>query len=261
VYFTRLQLGFSGSDEGQGGRSGVHIEKNEALADFYMDYGLPGKKGYEYTRPFDYFNFQATASSANGFENAMTRGLLIGKAYDAGSDYRGVLGLYGSYDYIAPQTFRMGSTAVSLGTTGQWRITDRWQLIGTAMAGIGYAAASTTLSNRDDDNRDYHYGVAPQALASLRLAYGSRCAIDVTAREYYVSRLGAADRGGHENIARFDAAFTWRIHKRHGITVKYLGNRRDLAFPGTGDLTQRRQTIGIFYTLLGHDRFGAVEWD
>jgi len=261
VYFTRLQLGFSGSDEAQGGRSGVHIEKNEALADFYMDYGLPGKKGYEYTRPFDYFNFQATASSANGFENAMTRGLLIGKAYDAGRDYRGVLGLYGSYDYIAPQTFRMGSTAVSLGTTGQWRITDRWQLIGTVMAGIGYAAASTTLSNRDDEGRDYHYGVAPQALASLRLAYGSRCAIDVTAREYYVSRLGAADRGGHENVARFDAAFTWRIHKRHGITIKYLGNRRDLSYPDAGDLTQRRQTIGIFYTLLGHDRFGAVEWD
>jgi hypothetical protein len=31
-------------------------------------------------------------------------------------------------------------------------------------------------------------------------------------------------------------------------------------FPDTGDVTQRRQSIGIFYTLLGKDDFGAVEW-
>jgi hypothetical protein len=77
-----------------------------------MDYGLPGKRDYEYSRPFDYFSFQASASSANGFENVMTRGLLKGKAYEIGDDYRGVLGLYGHYDYIAPQLFRVSSTAL-----------------------------------------------------------------------------------------------------------------------------------------------------
>ena len=66
---------------------------------------MPGKPGYEYTRPFDYFNFQGTLSSTNGFENIMTRGLLIGKAYSAGANYRGVWGLYGNDDYIAPQSF------------------------------------------------------------------------------------------------------------------------------------------------------------
>ena len=75
-----------------------------------MDYGIPGKPGYRYDRPFDYFNFQVTASSANGFENLMTRGLLVGKDYELGPDYRGIYGLYGSYDYIAPQTFRVSST-------------------------------------------------------------------------------------------------------------------------------------------------------
>jgi hypothetical protein len=47
----------------------------------------------------------------------MTRGLLIGKNYEAGPDYRGVWGLYGSFDYIAPQAYRVSSTALSLGTT------------------------------------------------------------------------------------------------------------------------------------------------
>ena len=103
-----------------------------------IDYGLPGQKKYEYTRPFDYFNFQATASSANGFENVLTRGLLIGKSYDVGPDYRGVWGLYGSYDYISPQTFRVSATGLSLGSTGHLWMTRDLSLEGTGMLGVGH---------------------------------------------------------------------------------------------------------------------------
>jgi hypothetical protein len=94
----------------------------------------------------------------------------------------------------------------------------------------------------------------------MRLVFGTRAAIDVTAREYYVSRVGAAQRGGHENIARADAAFTWRIRGPHAISIKYLGNRRDANYPDIGGRRQQRQTVGIFYTYLGHDRFGATDW-
>src|SRR5262249_34504701 len=162
----------------------------------------PGDKGYDYARPFDYFSFQATASSANGFENVMTRGMLLGKVLETTSSYRGIWGLYGLYDYIAPQTFRVSSTGVALGTTSQWRVTDAMQVLGTLLAGGGYTAAGTADSS---DDRDYHHGVAPQALAALRFIFGTRAAIDLTGREYYVSRLGAAQRGGHENIIRVDA--------------------------------------------------------
>jgi hypothetical protein len=257
TYFTRLQLGFSGSATSTTGTSTTKLKGGEALADFFMDYGIPGKDGYGYTRPFDYFSFQGTLSSANGFENVMTRGLLAGREYSAGKDYRGIWGLYGSYDYIEPQTYRVSSTAVSLGTTGQWWAKENLAVIGTAMLGAGYAAAGTVRSSAEND---FHYGLAPQALLALRVIYGERAAIDVTMREYFVSRVAAADRGGSENIARIDAAFTWRVHKRHGITLKYLGNRRDARYPDLGDVTQRRATVGIFYTLLGHDRFGAVRW-
>ena len=257
TFFTRLQLGFSGNAHNTTGTSTTKLRTGEALADFFMDYGLPGKDGYGYTRPFDYFSFQGTVSSANGFENVMTRGLLAGREYSAGKNYRGVWGLYGSYDYIEPQTYRVSSTALSIGTTGQWWASERLALLSTATLGVGYAAAGTARSALEND---FHYGVAPQALLALRLIYGERAAIDITAREYFVTRVAAPDRGGHENIARIDAAFTWRVHKRHGVTIKYLGNRRDVYYPDLGDRTQRRGTIGIFYTLLGHDRFGAVEW-
>jgi hypothetical protein len=257
VYFTRFQLGYSGTAQSSEATSTTKLRANEALVDFYVDYGLPGKRDYEYTRPFDYFNFQATASSANGFENVMTRGLLKGKPYEWGDNYRGVFGLYGHYDYIAPQLFRVSSTALTLGTTAEWRPRDAVALQGTLAGGVGYAAASTVDSSTEND---FHYGVAPTALLALRAVFGDRVALDLTGREYYVSRLAAADRGGHENIARVDAALTWRIKDRHGISIKYLGNRRDARYP-EGDRTQRRQTVGIFYTWLGRDRFGAYDWE
>jgi hypothetical protein len=258
VYFTRLQVGFGGSaGANDTGVSTTKLKRGELLTDFYIDYGLPGKKGYEYTRPFDHFNLQATLSSANGFENVMTRGMLAGRSFGEGERYRGIWGLYGNYDYIAPQTYRIATTGLSLGTTGEVRMTDAIALQGTALAGVGYAAAGTI---RSSDENDFHYGLAPQALAAMRLIFGTRAAIDVTAREYYVSRIGAAQRGGHENIARVDAAFTWRLRGAHAVSIKYLGNRRDANFPDIGGRRQQRQTIGIFYTYLGHDRFGATEW-
>ena len=256
IYYSRLGLGIAATAQNNPGTSTV-VKRNEAQADFSMDYGLPGKDGYDYTRPFDYFTFQATASTANVFENVMTRGLLVGKAYEAGNNTRGVWGLYGSYDYIAPQSYRVSSTALSLGTTAQVWLTNSIAMQGTALAGVGYAATGTI---RGAAENAYHYGVAPQALIALRLIFGEKAALDVTARNYYVTRGGIGNTGGHENITRADVSWAFRIHRHHAIAVKYLWNRRDASFPDIGDRTQSHGTFGIFYTLLGHERFGAVDW-
>jgi len=257
IHFSRLQLGFSGTAQSGTGTSTTRLRRNEALVDYSIDYGLPGKPGYDYARPFDYFSLQATASSANGAENLLTRGLLAGKPYELGDDYRGVFGLYGLYDYIAPQTFRVSSTAAALGTTAQWKLAESVALQGTALAGAGYTAVGTTHSTADND---YHYGIAPEGLLALRLIFGDRAALDVTGREYFVTNVAAGARGGHDNIVRFDASFTVRVYKQHGVSVRYLLNRRDALYPDVGDSSQTRGTIGLFYTYLGHDRFGYVSW-
>ena len=256
AYYSRLQLGLSGTTRNVQGPS-TELKRNELLADFSMEYGLPGKPGYEYTRPFDYFAFQATASSANVFENILTRGMLIGKAYDEGHDYRGVWGIYGSFDYISPQTYRVSSTALSFGSTAQWWLSRTIALQGTALAGAGYAAVGTLHGASEGD---YHYGVAPQALLALRLIFGDRAALDVTAREYFVSRVASGGVGGKDNIARADISFTVRVYKQHAIAAKYLWNRRDATYPFLGDRTQERSTLGIFYSYIGNERFGAVDW-
>ena len=252
----RRRAGVSTATQNMPGTS-TQAKRTEGLANFYMDYGLPGKPGYDYARPFDYFNFEVTASTANHLESIMTRGLLLGKSYEAGKNYRGIWGLYGGYDYIAPQSFRVSSTALSLGTTGQWWLSHSIALQGTGLIGSGYAAVATINGATE---QDYHYGVAPQALLALRLIFANKASLDLSAREFFVSHVAGANRGGHDNVARADASFTVRIHRRHAVAIKYQWSRRDAFYPDLGDRTQTRAMVGIFYTLLGLDQFGAVEW-
>ena len=259
AYYSRLGLGYSHNIREETGVTTGQFKANEAQVDFSLDYGLPGAKGYEYTRPFDYFNFQVTASSANGFENVLTRGLLIGKSYEAGPDYRGVWGLYGSYDYISPQTFRVSTTALSLGTTGHWWMTRDLSLEGTGMVGVGYTAVGTAHGDASTD-RNYNYGVTPQALLALRLTHSDKAALDITGREYFVSNVASGTSGGHDNIVRLDAALTVRLRGQHAVSLRYLGNRRDASFAGAPNGRQERNSIALFYTLLGQDRFGNVDW-
>jgi hypothetical protein len=257
AYYSQLQVGYMGTTQNAPGSSQAHT-RNELQADFSLDYGMPGKEGYVYRRPFDHFAFRATFSSANGFENVLTRGLLVGRDYGVGNDYRGVWGIYGSYDYISPQTFRISSTALNLGTTGELHIGKHVEVQGSVMGGLGYAAVSTVRGTQSD--RDYHYGVAPQALVSLHTIFDDRSALDLTLRDYLVSRVGGLPRGGRDNIVRADVSYTWRLSGHNAITVKYLWNHRDAEYPDLGDRSQTRGTVGIFYTRLGADGFGRVQW-
>lgn len=255
-YYRRLQFGVAGALRNSAGTS-RDVAPNEALAEASIEYGLPGGDEYRYSRPFDYFTLQATASSANGFESIVTRGLLTGRAYQLGNSYRGLWGLYGSYDFIAPQLFRVSSTALSLGTTAQWWLSPGIALQGSALGGAGYAAVGT---NRGPREGDYQYGIAPQALVALRLIAGDDAALDLTGREYYVSDVGASTAGARDHIARAEATFTVRLYRQNAIALKYVWSRRDATYPDIGDRDQVRGTLGLFYSFLGSDRFGATDW-
>jgi hypothetical protein len=256
AYYSRLQFGINNTISGDPGTAD-EIKRNDIQLDFMLGYGLPGKPGYAYTRPFDYFVFQSTASSANVFENLMTRGLLFGTDYQVGDNYRGIWGLYGSYDYISPQTFRISSTALSLGTTGQLWLSESIALQGTMMGGLGYAAVGT---NHGKTEEDYHYGLAPQGLVALRAIFGKKASLDFTGREYFVSDVDNEHQGGHDNILRADVAFTYRVKEKHALSIKYQWNQRDATFSVLDDKKQSTGTLGVYYTFLGHDGFGETDW-
>jgi len=275
--FTRFDLGViisahessSVSRSSETGTAGVPQEYKKSVAslDGTISYGLPGKPGYTYTRPFDYFSFQFTAATTNTIENIISRGLLVGTDYAWGDTYRGIWGLYGTYDYIAPQIFRVSTTGLGVGTTAQWWMSRDIALQGTLLGGTGYGAggvirgAGIGPSNANGEGqRDYHYGITPQGLIAARLIFGDRFAIDSTLRDYYVSRLAATESTGDENILRAEISLTLRVWNLHGLTVRYTESRRNANYDGIGPTRQNVGAISIVYSLLGQTRFGAVDW-
>lgn len=261
--FTQLRGGPAVNSTVRNPGSAETIGRNAVAADFSMNYGAPGRDGYLYMRPFDYFNFElgALRESHSNYFDMMTRGLLFGSKYEAGESYQGVWGLYGSFDYYSPQVFRFSTTAASLGSTFQWRLARKIALQGTAMAGVGYGTAGTIAPQGDE--KDFHYGAAPQGLLALRMIFGTRAMLDTTARAYYLSGVGASRAPGSEHIARLNSSFFVRLFGPHSVGVNYVLTTREAKYNG-GNPAARHQlveTVGVAYNLLSDMRFGAVERD
>jgi hypothetical protein len=248
--FWRFQLGSSFNS----------ISQLDATMDFGMSYGLPGKPGYAYTRPLDYFDFEISgfARASNPVGNVLLRGLLYGRDYHAGNDYRGIWGLYGSYDYLSPALFRVSTTALSLGTTGQYWMAPGVALQGSLLGGVGFGAAGTTPGISGE--RDYHYGVTPQGLLALRLLFGDRAALELDGRGYYVSGTGSDDATGSETIVRVKTGFNIRVYGRHGIGLQFVESIRDSKYGTQPGKHQSDGSLSLVYTFLGDSHFGAVEW-
>ncbi len=252
--FMRIQAGGTLTSSSRNVASG--LTEHGMVADFTLAYGLPGKPGYRYVRPFDYFEFQATAATANTIESVTSRGLLVGSPYASGETTRGVWGLFGSYDYVSPQVFRISTTALNVGTVWQSWLSPSIALQGTALAGAGYGAGGSIERSQD---RDYHYGVTPQGLLAFRLIFGDRAIIDFTGREYYVSDVLASEQG-QENIVRADTSATVRIFENHGLSLRYAVSHRDANYPAIDYRNQTVGTLSLMYVWLGPSGFGAVEW-
>jgi hypothetical protein len=265
--FIRLRLGVTLTGNVDNAGLSTDVKRQEGSLDYSITYGLPGKPDYRYKRPFDYFQLEFTAvpnasTVANALENVSIRGLLLGAKYEAGGDYRGVWGLFGGYDYLSPQIFRVATTAFSLGTVSQWWLARSVALQTTALAGLGFGAAGTVA---DKDERDYHYGLIPHGLLGLRLIFGERAMLEATGREYFVAGTASGpgvstSSFGHENIARGSVGLTVRVYGPHAVGLQYVVTSRDARFPDRRDRHQSVETVSLSYNFLGHTRFGAVEW-
>lgn len=263
--FVRARLGVTLTSDVTHAAPTVNAKSREASVDYHMLYGLPGKPGYQYARPFDYFMFEFTGIpnadlAVNAVENATIRGLLAGRPYAVGQDYRGLWGLFGGYEYLSPQVFSIASTNVSLGTVGQWWLTRTVALQGTVLGGIGFGAAGTL---GDKEERDYHFGGIPEVLLNLRLIVGERAMLEATGRQFHV--IGTGSGGGttdigRELINRADVGVTVRVHGPHALSLHYVRTTRETDVPNRSERYQSVETFTLAYNFLGQTRFGAVEW-
>jgi hypothetical protein len=159
-----------------------------------------------------------------------------------------------------PDAFRLSTTAFALGTTLQASISESLVVQSSGLLGGGYAAvrALGQTDERQTGVRDYHYGVAPQALVNLRVIAGRRAALDVTAREYYISAIGGFGTGQRDLLVVGDASLGIRIYRRHALGLTYQLAGRSSDYLELPDETQSRSRVGLFYTFLGAGGFGAV---
>ena len=264
--FVRLRVGGTLTSNITNDDLPNNARRQEASLDYQITYGLPGKPGYRYTRPFDYFHFEFTIvpnadSVGNAVENLAIRGLLAGARYEWSEDHRGVWGLFGSYEYLSPQVFRLATTSVGLGTVSQWWLSPSVALQSTVLGGVGFGASGTVA---DADERDYHYGVIPYGLIGLRLIFGERAALEASGRQYFVAGLssgsGTSDNFGPEYVTRANAGFTFRLFGPHALGLQYVVSIRDARFPDRRDRHQSVETVTLSYNFLGHTRFGAADW-
>ncbi len=257
---SRLQLGLGSNVTRDAPGSTADLARFPGYGDFELTYGLPGKPGYRYLRPFDYFNIEVNSVIENGhqYDGGMIRGLLFGTDYEVGDNYRGIWGLYGSYDYMAPQVYRLSTTAASVGTTGQWWLSRHIALQESALAGLGFGAAGTIQINGDE--KDFHYGLTPEQLLSMRLLFGSRVMLDSTVRNYYVTGIGASKANGTETIQQVNTSIALRLYGHHAIALGFLLAHRDARYDTLASRRQLIQTVTLTYNWLGHPHFGAIDW-
>jgi hypothetical protein len=152
--------------------------------------------------------------------------------------------------------FRVSNTALSVGTTWQSWLSRTVALQGTALAGAGYGAAGNIEATGE---RDYHYGITPHGLLSLRFIFGDRAMVDLTGREYYVSNALATE-DGWENILRGDSSLTIRLFDRHGVALRYSHSYRNASYTGIEYKDQTVGSVSLMYVFLGETGFGAVDW-
>ena len=87
---------------------------------------------------------------------------------------------------------------------------------------------------------------------------GRRAALDLTAREYFVSAVGGFGTGQRDLIFVGDAWLAIRVYRRHGLALTYQLAGRSSDYLELPDQTRARSTVGVFYTFLGSGGFGAV---
>jgi hypothetical protein len=237
----------------------VGLNADVAVVATSLDYGLPGKRGYSYDRPFDYFHLHATATSNEEAipETVNVRGLLVGDDYTRGPKYSGIWGLYGNYDFFSPQVFKLSSTALSVGTTGQYLASDKLAFQGTLLAGIGFTSSGTTANERLE--RSYRYSVTPQAIVALRAVYDDVAMLDVKANEFFLANSIDSTRATDtENVVRAEVALTVRVIGCHAVTLGFTYVQRDPSFDGFLDAPQNVSSVTLSYTHLSDKHFGVV---
>jgi hypothetical protein len=221
---------------------------NAWLASARVVQGFPGS-GHGFRAPFDTFditaqvgiNKEATGRTAVG--DFSIHGLLLGTSYGSG-ERAGRVGLYGSYDFLTPSLFRASSSALGVGTLGQYAFGD-FLFQGQTILSLGYGAGGSLVD--PVGRRDYHFGLQGVFFGEAGLVWSDTLWLAFTTREYLVSGKATAERGSWEDMTFSSLDLTWRVAGPHSVKLELGGSRRSAHYEGQPDIVQRAGTLTLAY--------------
>jgi len=234
---------------GTSGSSGVSIGPWASLSAKIV-YNVPGTPGLVLEKPFDHFDFDASialggSAAAQPSASLRIRGLVVGDTLSLGDEPGGLWGLFTSYDFIAPQIFRVQGFGVGPGVA----LAKRWgwfeQHVSLVTEFLPWAGGGTTQAL---GVRDYHYGPGVNASLELRSHITDHWTIRLEGRQYWIS--GWYSSGQSENISYLRASTTVRIYGMNGVSAVFDSSYRQARYPFQPDITNRASLFSLYYTIL-----------
>jgi hypothetical protein len=254
---SRLFVGLGGKAVNDG-----ETDRNPAGAFGFSVRAQNGNPGgdWEFRQPFDYYDaFGSLIIDKNAVEkkaigNLMMRGLLLASDYGQGRS-RGLWGMMGAYDFIAPGAFRASSSSVSIGTVGQVPFNPGLAMQFTAYAGLGYGAGGSAAEPAG--KRDYHFGLQAVSLLEGRLLWADRGYLRLAGRGYYISGKVSPETDSWEYIGYGELEGLYRFYGPHALSLQLTGARRRAQYPDVPDVRSRVSEITVGWSMVT-DRFFGV---
>ena len=213
-------------------------------------YNVPGTPGLVLEKPFDHFDFDASlalggSAAAQPSASLRIRGLVVGNTLSLGDEPGGLWGLFTSYDFIAPQVYRVQGFGAGPGVA----LAKRWgwfEQHATFVAEfLPWAGGGTTQAL---GVRDYHYGPGVNAVVELRSHITDRWIVRLEGRQYWIS--GWYSSGQSENISYPRTGTTVRIYGMHAVAAAFDWSYRQARYPFQPDITNRASLFSVFYSIL-----------
>ncbi len=213
-------------------------------------YNVPGTPGLVLEKPFDHFDFDASISfggnaAAQPAASMRIRGLVVGDTLSLGDEPGGLWGLFTSYDFIAPQVFRVQGLGVGPGIAlaKRWGWFEQHATLVTEFMPWAGGGTTETLGVRD-----YHYGPGVNAALELRSHITDHWTVRLEGRQYWIS--GWYSSGQSENISYLRASTTVRIYGMHGVSGVFDWLYRQARYPFQPDIWNRASLFSVYYTIL-----------
>lgn len=214
---------------------------------------IHGGADEEWTGPFSHFDVAADLSidrtSVTG--DFTVRGLLVGRGFRA-NRFHGLYGLFGSYEYVAPQLFRASSVNVGAGSLAHYDFSDETALELTAIgSAIPFGAGGLVRASDATGGRDYHVGPGVHLEGELSLANERFGFLNVGLRRWNLFGGLYTQPAGHDAITYVHANVFVRTGRHLLVGLELVRALRDSRFDSlevNQALTQLRLTLSWLLT-------------